>query len=37
MLISHQAYLIMFEFLRQYYERGRLDEIGGLLGGLKLL
>jgi hypothetical protein len=27
----------MFEFLRQYYERGRSDEIGGLLGGLSLL
>jgi hypothetical protein len=27
----------MFEFLRRYYERGRSDEIGGLLGGLSLL
>jgi len=36
-LTSHQAYLVMFEFLRQYYERGQSDEIGGLLGGLQLL
>lgn len=36
-LTSHQAYLVMFEFLRRYYERGQSDEIGGLLGGLQLL
>lgn len=34
---SHQAYLAMYEFFRQYYERGRSDEIGGLLGSLSLL
>jgi hypothetical protein len=27
----------MFEFLRQRYERGPTDEIGGLLGALSLL
>jgi hypothetical protein len=36
-LTSHQAYLVMFKFLRRYYERGQSDEIGGLLGGLQLL
>lgn len=34
---SRQAYLAMFEFLRQYYERGQSDQIGGLLGDLSLL
>jgi hypothetical protein len=36
-LTVRQAYLVMFEFLRQHYERGPTDEIGGLLGGLSLL
>ncbi|MEO2088715.1 MAG: hypothetical protein ABGY75_04340 [Gemmataceae bacterium] len=27
----------MFEFLRQHYERGPTDEVGGLLGNLSLL
>ena len=36
-LTSHQAYLVMFEFLRRYYEQGQSDEVGGLLGGLQLL
>jgi len=27
----------MFEFLRQHYERGPTDEIGGLLGSLLFL
>ena len=27
----------MFEFLKRYYERGKSDEIGTLLGGLSLL
>lgn len=31
------AYLAMFEYLRRYYERGRSDEIGGMLGSLSLL
>jgi hypothetical protein len=36
-LSVQQAYLCMFEFLRQHYERGPTDEIGGLLGSLSLL
>ena len=36
-LTAQQAYLAMFEFLRQHYERGPSDEIGGLLGSLSLL
>lgn len=36
-LTSRQAYLAMFEFLRQHYDRGPSDEIGGLLGSLSLL
>ena len=36
-LTLHQAYLVMFEFLRVYYERGKSDDIGSLLGGLQLL
>jgi hypothetical protein len=36
-LSQRQAYLCMFEFLRQHYERGPTDEIGGLLGSLSLL
>ena len=36
-LTVDQAYLCMFEFLRQYYERGPTDEIGGLLGDLSML
>jgi len=27
----------MFEFLKRYYETGKSDEIGTLLGGLSLL
>lgn len=39
LLTPRQAYLAMFEFLRQYYCRGlrASDEIGGLLSGLSLL
>ena len=36
-LTPRLAYLCMFEFLRQYYERGHSDEIGGLLSDLSLL
>lgn len=37
-LDQQTAYLVMFEFLRQYYERaGKPDEIGSLLGGLSVL
>lgn len=36
-LTTRQAYLAMFEFLRQYYERGPSNEIGALLGGLSVL
>ena len=36
-LTEKQAYLAMFEFLKRYYERGKSDEIGALLGGLSLL
>jgi hypothetical protein len=36
-LTVRQAYLVMFEFLQQHYERGPTDEIGGLLGSLSLL
>ena len=32
-----QAYLGMFEYLRRYYERGKSDEIGSMLGELSLL
>ncbi len=37
LLTPRQAYLTMFEFLRRHYERGEMDVIGGLLGGLSLL
>lgn len=39
LLTPRQAYLAMFEFLRQYYLRGlsESDEVGGLLGDLSLL
>lgn len=37
LLTSRQAYLVMFEFLRQYYQRGESDEIGNLLSNLSLL
>ncbi len=36
-LTTRQAYLAMFEFLRQRNERGPSGEIGGLLGSLSLL
>lgn len=36
-LTLYQAYLVMFEFVRRYYERGQSDEIGSLLGGLQPL
>ena len=38
-LTFRQAYLAMFEFLRQHHIRGlsESEEIGGLLGGLSLL
>lgn len=39
LLTPRQAYLAMFEFLRQYYLRGLSEsaEIGGILGSLSLL
>ena len=37
LLAPRHAYLAMFEFLRQYYLRGKSDEIGGMLGGMSLL
>src|SRR5437763_3024346 len=37
LLTPRQAYLAMYEFLRQRYERGPTDKIGGLLGSLSLL
>jgi hypothetical protein len=36
-LTEKQAYLAMFEFLKRYYEIGKSDETGTLLGGLSLL
>lgn len=36
-LSKRQAYLCMFEFLRQHYDRGPTDVVGGLLGGMSLL
>ncbi|MBQ0799634.1 MAG: hypothetical protein KBT63_10145 [Porticoccaceae bacterium] len=36
-LTSEQAYLAMFTFLEAYYERGKSDEIGGMLGSMSLL
>ena len=37
LLTSEQAYLAMYAFLASYFERGKSDEIGGLLGSLSLL
>lgn len=39
LLTVRQAYLALFEFLRQYHERGlrASDEIGNMLSGLALL
>jgi len=36
-LTSEQAYQAMFSFLEAYYERGKSDEIGGMLGSMSLL
>jgi hypothetical protein len=36
-LTVHQAYASMYAFLEQYYERGRSDDIGALLGFMSLL
>ena len=36
-LTVRQAYFVMFEYLRRYYERGKSDEVGGMLGNLSLL
>lgn len=36
-MTEQQAYAAMFYFLKQYYERGKSDEIGGMLGGMSLL
>ncbi len=36
-LTSKQAYLAMFSFLEAYYERGKSDEIGGMLSSMSLL
>jgi hypothetical protein len=33
-LTEKQAYIAMFNFLDQYYERGKSDEIAGLLGSM---
>ncbi|MCI5143731.1 MAG: hypothetical protein D3909_18805 [Candidatus Electrothrix sp. ATG1] len=33
----HTAYSAMFEFLLQYYERTKSDDIGTLLGSMSLL
>ena len=37
LLTPHQAYLAMFAFLEQYWERGSSEEIAALLGSLSLL
>ncbi len=36
-LTQMQAFLAMAQFLEAYYERGKSDEIGGLLGSLQIL
>ncbi len=36
-LSEHEAYLAMYAFLSDYYERGPSDEIGNLLSSLSLL
>jgi hypothetical protein len=36
-LSEHEAYLAMYAFLSEYYDRGRSDDVGALLGSLSLL
>jgi len=36
-LTPHQAYLAMFAFLEQYWQRGSSEDIAALLGSLSLL
>ena len=36
-LTKEKAYLAMFAFLEDYYERGKSDEIGSMLGSMSLL
>jgi hypothetical protein len=36
-LSPEQAYLAMFAFLQNYWERGRSDDIAALLGSMSLL
>ena len=36
-LTSEQAYLSMYFFLEEYFQRTNSDDIGGLLGGLSIL
>jgi hypothetical protein len=36
-LSARQAYKAMFRFLEQYYEQTKADDIGAILGGLRLL
>jgi len=36
-LTPEQAYLAMFAFLQNYWERGRSDDIAALLGSMSLL
>lgn len=36
-LTIKEAYDAMFAFLEAYYERGKSDEIGGILGSMSLL
>jgi hypothetical protein len=36
-LSPDQAYLAMFAFLQSYWERGRSEDIAGLLGSMSLL
>jgi hypothetical protein len=36
-MTEQQAYLAMFRFLEQWYERTKADELGGMLGSMALL
>jgi hypothetical protein len=36
-LTARQGYEAMFRFLEQYYELTKADDVGALLGGLRLL
>lgn len=37
LLTKHQAYAAMFRFLEDYYERTKSDDVGSLLGSMRLL